>query len=116
MDCVVCLDLDGTLLRPNKTVSEFSVRALRKLHQAGVEIMIATGRQYRVAKQLIAALGFDVTIFYANGAAARTTRGDEKLFSLPLDADTVQKTRRCRDGAYGLWTCAGTLFALEIRS
>lgn len=93
MDCVVCLDLDGTLLRPNKTVSEFSVRALRKLYQSGVEIMIATGRQYRVAKALISALGFDVTIFYANGAAARTTRGDHKLFSLPLDADTVQKIR-----------------------
>lgn len=93
MDCVVCLDLDGTLLRPNKTISEFSVRVLQKLHQSGVDIMIATGRQYRVAKALVSALGFDVTIFYANGAAARTTRGDEKLFSLPLDADTVQKIR-----------------------
>lgn len=93
MDCVVCLDLDGTLLRPNKTISAFSVRALQKLHRTGVEIMIATGRQYRVAKALVSALGFDVTILYANGAAARTTRGDQKLFGMPIDADTVQKIR-----------------------
>lgn len=93
MDHVVCLDLDGTLLRPDKTVSDFSVRALQELYHAGVEIMIATGRQYRVAKQLIAALGFDVTIFYANGAAARTTRRNQKLFNTPVDSDTVQKIR-----------------------
>ena len=93
MDCVVCLDLDGTLLRPNKTISEFSVRALQKLHQSGVEIMIATGRQYRVAKALVSTLGFDMTILYANGAAARTTPGDHKLFGMPLDSDTVQEIR-----------------------
>ena len=93
MNCVVCLDLDGTLLRPNKTISEFSVRALQKLHKSGVEIMIATGRQYRVAKALVSALGFDVTILYANGAAARTTIGDEKFFAMPIDSDTVQEIR-----------------------
>ena len=93
MDCVVCLDLDGTLLGPNKTISEFSVRALQKLQQSGVEIMIATGRQYRVAKALVSALGFDVTILYANGAAARTTLGDHKLFGMPLDSNMVQEIR-----------------------
>lgn len=90
---VVCMDLDGTLLRPDKTVSELSVRALKQLHQLGVEIMIATGRQYRVAKKLIHSLDFPVIISYANGAAARSTLCDKLLLHMPIASDTVQKLR-----------------------
>lgn len=41
---LAAIDLDGTLLGPNKSVSAENLAALRKLEAAGMEILIATGR------------------------------------------------------------------------
>jgi hypothetical protein len=42
---VVALDLDGTLLRPDGTISGRVLAALHECHQAGMRVVIATGRQ-----------------------------------------------------------------------
>ena len=41
---MVALDLDGTLLQPDHTVSNETVDYLRALHDKGLTIAIATGR------------------------------------------------------------------------
>ena len=41
---MVALDLDGTLLQPDHTVSNETVDYLRALHNKGLIIAIATGR------------------------------------------------------------------------
>jgi len=41
---MVVTDLDGTLLRDDKTVSERSMAALRRCREAGIRVMYATGR------------------------------------------------------------------------
>ncbi|MBK1876151.1 HAD family hydrolase [Pelagicoccus mobilis] len=42
----VAIDLDGTLLSPDYSISEGNRAALEELHEAGVEIILASGRHY----------------------------------------------------------------------
>ena len=47
------IDLDGTLLDSSKSVSERSVNAIRRCHQAGMNIIIATARPPRAVKRFL---------------------------------------------------------------
>lgn len=42
----VAIDLDGTLLAPDHSIGEQNRAAIEKLHAAGVEIILASGRHY----------------------------------------------------------------------
>ena len=41
---VICTDLDGTLLRSDKTVSEYSLKVLEKMIKNGIEVIPVTGK------------------------------------------------------------------------
>lgn len=65
---VVVLDLDGTLLRSDRTVSDASVELLQQLRQRGVILIIATARPRRAVWPLLpAALLGDWVVLY-NGS------------------------------------------------
>ena len=46
---LIALDLDGTLLRPDGTISEFTKKTIKDVQEKGHQIIIATGRPYRMA-------------------------------------------------------------------
>jgi len=43
---LAAIDLDGTLLGPNRTISQANLNAIRHLQDRGAEIVVATGRHY----------------------------------------------------------------------
>ena len=43
-DRIVATDVDGTLFRSDRTVSEVNLSTLRKLHEQGICTVLATGR------------------------------------------------------------------------
>ena len=45
---LVATDLDGTLVRSDETVSDYSVRVLRKVREAGITVVGVTGRGARL--------------------------------------------------------------------
>ncbi len=47
---LVATDMDGTLVRSDETVSDYSQRVLRKIHEAGVTIVGVTGRGARLVE------------------------------------------------------------------
>jgi Cof subfamily protein (haloacid dehalogenase superfamily) len=53
MNKLIVLDLDGTLLRSDKTVSNKSISVLKECEKAGCKIVIATARPPRVAYNFI---------------------------------------------------------------
>jgi Cof subfamily protein (haloacid dehalogenase superfamily) len=65
---VVCFDLDDTLLRRDKTVSDFTVRTLQQCREKGIKTMIASGRG-ESAKALVPFGLFDAQVLM-NGAVA----------------------------------------------
>ena len=83
---MVVLDLDGTLLNDEKQISEKNIYILNKLHNTGVEIVVATGRNYYMAKELTMKIKEVSPVILANnGAIIRRSHNDELLECNYLD-------------------------------
>ena len=65
----VVTDLDGTLLRSDRSVSERTRRAVLAAEDAGLLVVIATGRPPRWIAPVVEALGDRGLVVCANGAA-----------------------------------------------
>jgi len=89
---MVVLDLDGTLLDDEKRISEKNIYMLNELKNMGIEIVIATGRNYYMAKQLTENIDFISPVILANnGAIIRRSHNDELLECNYLDASSFEK-------------------------
>lgn len=73
---LLALDMDGTLLASNSTLSEQNAQAIRRAVKAGIHVALATGRTYRAAFPYAQALGLDLPIIAYNGALLRSTAGE----------------------------------------
>jgi Cof subfamily protein (haloacid dehalogenase superfamily) len=85
---LLALDIDGTLTDPNFQVSARNIAALRAAHQAGVEIMLATGRRHDYAMPIAQELGFPIWLISSNGALIRSS-ASETYFTDRLPARTA---------------------------
>ena len=68
---MLALDLDGTLAIDNHQVLPATRDALKHLHDADVEVVIATGRRYRATRYVIDNLGFEVFAVCNGGALVK---------------------------------------------
>ncbi len=73
---LLAIDIDGTLLDTNFQISSANLAALRRVHEAGTEIVLVTGRRHTFALPIAEALGFDLWLISSNGAVTRSIRGD----------------------------------------
>jgi len=73
---LIAIDIDGTLLDSSSQVSQANLDALRRAHEAEVEVALVTGRRHRFALPIAELLGFDLWIISSNGAVTRSTRGE----------------------------------------
>lgn len=88
---LVAIDIDGTLLRSDLTVSERSRRALAGARDAGLEIVLATARSPRSARLIAAEAGLTGIAVCANGAIVYDLDGDRIVEHTPLAAGTVHR-------------------------
>jgi hypothetical protein len=90
---LIAIDIDGTLLDTKVHLSEENRAALRRAHNAGIEIVLGTGRRHAFALPIAESLGFDLCLISSNGAVTRSTQGE--LFH--QDLLPVQTARKlCR--------------------
>lgn len=88
---LIALDLDGTLLKDDKTISEKTKKVLQQVKAEGHIIMIATGRPYRSSEQYYKELGLTSPIVNFNGASVHhPLDNDWGVHHEPLSLDTVQ--------------------------
>jgi len=73
---LIAIDIDGTLLDSKVEVSQANLDALRQAHQAGIEIVLGTGRRHKFALPIAESLGFDLWLISSNGAVTRSTSGE----------------------------------------
>ncbi|KEA51847.1 hypothetical protein DT73_13005 [Mangrovibacter sp. MFB070] len=64
---VIALDLDGTLLTPQKTILPESLASLQKAKQAGYQVLIVTGRHHVAIHPFYQALRLDTPAICCNG-------------------------------------------------
>ncbi len=73
---LIAIDIDGTLLNSKVELSQENRDALRRAHQAGIEIVLGTGRRHDFALPIAQSLGFDLWMMSSNGAVTRSTLGE----------------------------------------
>jgi len=73
---LIAIDIDGTLLDSKVEISQANLNALRRAHEAGVEIVLGTGRRHMFALPIAESLGFELWLISSNGAVTRSTRGE----------------------------------------
>lgn len=94
---LIALDLDGTLLNPQKEISPATMQALHTLQQNGHVITLCTGRCWPDASMLIRRIGGSVMAIIANGASIRDDTGKElqiSPFSREMLAEILRICRR----------------------
>ena len=66
---LVAIDLDGTLLHDDMSISSYSKNVLKKIQNAGIRIVVATGRMFSAARLKTAELDLgDVPVICYTGA------------------------------------------------
>lgn len=92
MSKLICLDLDGTLLRSDKTISEETLYAIERVTKSGNYVTFATGRQNLVCKKMIEKSGIKVSggLITSNGAHVSDING-ETIFELILGCENLEK-------------------------
>lgn len=85
---LLLFDLDGTLLRSDKTISPATLKALRRCRQKGIEIGVSTARGEQNALPFIAQLQPDVLI--TSGGALAKYHG-EYLYKAEFSPEETQR-------------------------
>jgi Cof subfamily protein (haloacid dehalogenase superfamily) len=85
---LLALDIDGTLLRSDKTVSPRTLLALAAAQRAGVRVVLVTGRRYPAARRVAAQLPFEVDLVLHNGALI--VEGAEVVRCRTLDVEVAR--------------------------
>jgi Cof subfamily protein (haloacid dehalogenase superfamily) len=83
---LVASDLDGTLLGPEATVSDRTRAALARVRQAGIVVVLVTGRPPRAVREIAARAGLGGLAICANGALVYDLDADQVATSSPLPA------------------------------
>lgn len=87
---LVAIDIDGTLLNSEFKIPPANAVALRQAREAGVEIVLVTGRRHTFAMPIAEALGLDMWLITSNGAVTKSMTGE--LFHRDLlPAPTARK-------------------------
>ncbi len=87
---LLALDIDGTLLRSDKTVGSRTRAALERARAAGVRLLLVTGRRYPSARRVAEELGGEVPLVLHNGALV--VEGGRVLRCRPLAQQTARRT------------------------
>jgi len=83
---LIAADIDGTLLNSEFRISDLDLGALRRAHDAGIEVVLVTGRRHTFALPIAQMLGFDIWVISSNGAITRSLAGETfHRDMLPLD-------------------------------
>ena len=105
---MLATDLDGTLLRPDNTVSRRTVAALAAARAAGFPVVFVTGRPARWMAPVVDATGHAGVAVCSNGGLLVDLDSGEVLQAWPLPAEAVL------DLAVGLRAAvAGATIAVE---
>jgi hydroxymethylpyrimidine pyrophosphatase-like HAD family hydrolase len=95
----VITDIDGTLVQyqPSLTnmaeidalIPESAVRAVTRLHLAGLAVAAVTGRTYEQSRDVLTSLGITGPCVFAGGAAVRDIPSGEILYEASLEPETL---------------------------
>lgn len=87
---LVATDLDGTLLRSDRTVSERTLATFGRLERSGITLVFVTGRPWRWMGPVLAQTGRRGRVVCANGAVVLDGASGEVLKKWAIPAETLR--------------------------
>jgi Cof subfamily protein (haloacid dehalogenase superfamily) len=106
---LVASDLDGTLLRPDETVSERTRAAIAAAREAGITVVLVSGRPPRSLGPIAERIGVGGIAICANGAVVWDLDNGTMVDHTPLAADLAARLVGALREAI-----PGVLFAVEL--
>lgn len=88
---LIATDLDGTLLRNDKTISERTKKILKNYMEKNGKLVLSTGRAYFGTEWVANELGLKGIIITYNGARIYDREKNEVIYHAPLEEDVVKK-------------------------
>src|SRR4051794_34765765 len=107
---IAAVDLDDTLLGPDKKIGALNREALERLQSLGCEVVLASGRRHENMLPFCRGLGLDGFVVSCQGAATRHTRTGQFLHHAPLDPLSAAEVTRAgleRRGTGMYWSSPG---------
>lgn len=103
----VALDVDGTLARPDSEVSDRAIAAMRALIEAGVAVILLTGRTRRNTLDIARRAGLKHVVAACNGALVIDPTTNQNLAVTPMSGADKAAFRALADDLrldYTWWT------------
>lgn len=98
---LIASDMDDTLLNSRNEISSGNAAAIHRALEAGLQVLIATGRMYVSAKPYVDKLGLDIPLISYNGALVKGNRSGEVFYEHPLRWETSREVLAyCRKKGY----------------
>jgi len=85
----LAIDLDGTALLPDTSMGERTVRCLKRLIAAGMQVIICTGRAIESSKRYYSAIGAKGPMVFFNGAEVAEVPDIKVISSNLLSLDVI---------------------------
>jgi Cof subfamily protein (haloacid dehalogenase superfamily) len=94
---LLVLDIDGTLVGLNDSITPVTLQALRRAQAAGIQLALCTGRRYSRAFPLAQRLNTELPIVTASGALIKDPRDHRTLFQARFDDQVLREMLRFFD-------------------
>ncbi len=102
---LIAFDLDGTILKNDKSLSERSLRALCAAHEAGALIVPATGRIYKGVPAPLRTAAFARYFIVINGAKVYDAKEDAVLSRAEIPNELALRLAEHMDGLDVIYDC-----------
>ena len=90
---LLAIDIDGTLVNSRNELTPATRAALARAGEAGIHVVLATGRRYSHALPLVEPLGIDVPLVTASGALVKDPVDHRTLYQAAFRAASCCWTR-----------------------
>jgi len=91
---LLALDIDGTLVNSRDELTPATIAAIRRACEAGIRVVLATGRRYSKALHLVEPLSLDVPLISASGALIKDPIDHRTLFRANFAPGVLEDTLR----------------------
>ena len=88
---LLVVDIDGTLLDKNGTISEVESRALAKAGQAGLRVSLSTGRVVQASMRYIDQLCLDGYHMFFDGALVYSPEKNDEVYVEPIRKELIRQ-------------------------
>ncbi len=88
---LLAIDIDGTLLNPQKQITPRTREAINLAHEAGIIVTLATARRYRNTAAIATELAIEIPLVLCDGALAMHHPDANILYTQLLDSYVAQQ-------------------------